>query len=112
MNDFPEVLRKLRVNAKHSQEFVAKKIDISLSTYSRIERGEVEMDFQTVIKVAHLYKLTVDELIHYGNPEFKVAEPKESYFKKWAVPVMVSLDGTDTTLEMWMQKLTAINKAI
>jgi transcriptional regulator with XRE-family HTH domain len=38
----PEILRKLRVVGSHSQDEVAKKLGVSLSTYSRIERGEVE----------------------------------------------------------------------
>ena len=112
INELPETLRKLRVGAKYSQDFIAKKIDVSLSTYSRIERGEVEIDFATVIKLSKLYKLTVDELIHYEDPNFDLNEPKATYLRKWSVPITVSLDGTEGTLEEWITKLRALNAAL
>jgi hypothetical protein len=56
--------------------------------------------------------MTVDELVHYGDPDFKVEEPKLSYQKKWNVPITVTLDGTNETLKMWMSKLVAINGAL
>ncbi len=110
-----ESLRKLRINskAKLSQEAVAEKIGVSLSTYSRLERDEAEIELSTVIKVADLYKITVDELLNMGNPNFKgVEDSKAIYQKRWTVPITVALDGTAETLENWIAKLTAINAAI
>jgi len=106
-----EALKKLRFD-KYSQEEVAKKIGVSLSTYSRMERMEAEIDLPVLLKIADLYKITVDELIHYDDPDFKVEEPKVAYQKRWSVPIMVTLDGTAETLEKWVNKLTSINSAI
>jgi hypothetical protein len=64
------------------------------------------------IKIADLYNITIDELLHMDDPEFKVQEPKLSYQKRWTVPVTVGLDGTDETLQMWITKLTEINSTI
>lgn len=105
-------LRKLRVNARHSQEFVAKKVGVSLSTYSRFEKAESEIDLSAVVKLATLYKLTVDQLLNYGDPNYNVKAPIETYKKKWSVPVTVTLDGTKDNLKMWFDRLTAINGAI
>jgi transcriptional regulator with XRE-family HTH domain len=105
-------LRKLRLNAKMSQTEVAKRIKISLSSYSRFERSEVKVDLATAIKIADFYKITLDELLHMDDPDYKAHEPKSVYAKRWTVNVTVSLDGTKETLQMWIDKLTAINAAI
>ena len=113
MNQYlADTLRKLRLNSKMSQSDVARKIKISLSSYSRFERSEVKIDLGTAIKIADLYKITLDELLHMDDPEFKVQEPKVAYQKRWTVPVTVGLDGTSETLQMWITKLTAINSVI
>ena len=112
MNQYlADTLRKLRLNGKMSQSDVAKKIKISLSSYSRFERSEVKIDLGTAIKIADLYKITLDELLHLDDPEF-MQEPKVAYQKRWMVPVTVGLDGTSETLQMWINKLTAINSVI
>jgi transcriptional regulator with XRE-family HTH domain len=110
--DLHDILRKVRVLKNFSQEYVAEKVGVSLSSYARYESKKVEIDFRTVFKLAELYKMTVDELVHYGDPDFKVEEPKLSYQKKWNVPITVTLDGTNETLKMWMSKLVAINGAL
>lgn len=109
-----ESLRKLRINhsKKLSQDKVAEKIGVSLSTYSRLENNEAELEMSVALKLADLYKVTVDELLHFADPDYKASEPKYSYQKRWTVPVMVALDGTSETLEKWINKLTAINGAL
>lgn len=106
----PEILRKLRAVGNHSQEVVAKKLGVSLSTYSRIERGEVDIDFDTVRKAANFYKITLDQLVHYGDESY-VAEPQANY-NQLKLPIMVLLDGTENTLQIWIDRLKSINAAI
>ncbi|MCE2937657.1 MAG: helix-turn-helix domain-containing protein [Flammeovirgaceae bacterium] len=106
----PEILRKLRVVGSHSQDEVAKKLGVSLSTYSRIERGEVDIDFDTVRKAANFYKITLDQLVHYGDANY-VAEPTPDY-NRLKLPIMVLLDGTENTLQVWIDRLKSINTAI
>jgi transcriptional regulator with XRE-family HTH domain len=84
--DLHENLRKLRVHANYSQEYVAEKMGISLTTYSRIERGVSAIDFEYIVKAAQLYKMTLDELANYGDPQFqKSKNVKAEYLKKFPV---------------------------
>lgn len=107
-----EIMRKIRVNKNYSQEYVSETAGIDYTTYSRYERGETAPKFETIVALSNLYKLTLDEFYHYDDPTFSVGEPKQSYLKKWTVPITIALDGTDETLEMWLIKLKAINGAI
>lgn len=111
-DDFPEILRKVRVLKNYSQEYVAEQIGVSLSSYARYEQGKVEIDFYSVVKIAGLYKMSIDALVHYNDPDFKVEEPRSAYLKRSKVSVIVELDGLEETLDHWIKKLTAINKAI
>lgn len=110
--DLPQILRKLRQDHDLSQDEIAKKIGISLSKYSRLERSEGDVDLDLLIKITDVYKITVDQLLHFGDPNFKIEDPKSAYKRRWNVPVTVTLDGTAETLQSWFAKLTAINASI
>jgi transcriptional regulator with XRE-family HTH domain len=110
--DLHEIMRKIRVLKNYSQEYVAEKIGVSVSSYARYESKKVEIDFFSVLKLVDLYKMTLDEFIHFEDPDFKAEEPKFSYQKKWSVQVIISLDGTVETLNTAFKKLTAMNATI
>jgi transcriptional regulator with XRE-family HTH domain len=112
MTDLADTLKKLRFHADYNLNFVAKKIGISSRNYSRWEAGEVEIKLKDIIKIAGLYKITVDDILHYGEPGYNAEDPKATYQKKLSTPVTVTLDGTTDTLKMWFERLTAINAAI
>lgn len=111
-DDIGEIMRKLRVRRNYSQEFVAEKVSVDYTTYSRYERGETSPKFEVILALADLYKMTLDEIVNHDNPTFKAEEPKASYTTRWSVPIMVSLDGTEETLQTWLKRLTAINAAL
>lgn len=110
--DFPDKLRKIRVLKNLSQEYVADQIGVSVSSYARYESGKVQIDFYSVAKLAKLYKISVDDLMHFGEPGYDVNEPTIEYLKKDKVTVLVELDGLPGTLDGWVKKLTAINGTI
>jgi len=111
-DNLPENLRKIRVTHNYSQEYVADEINVSVSSYARYESSKVAIDFESVVKLAMLYKLTLDELYHYGDPTFNVSEPAESYRKKQKISVIVELDGIEDNLNEWIVKLQKLNAAI
>lgn len=79
-SDFPDKLRKIRVLKNWSQEYVAEKINVSVSSYARYETGKVEIDFYSVEKLAKLYKLTIDELANYGDKDYQ--DKSKTYITK------------------------------
>ncbi len=67
-----EVLRKIRVNKNLSQEIISDALQITLSSYSRYERGVTEPKFETIVKICDFYQISLDEFYRYGNPNYKL----------------------------------------
>lgn len=108
-----EIMRKIRVSKNYSQEFVAERVGVEVTTYSRYESGRTQPRFEVIVLLAELYKMTLDDLQHYGDPNFKASEVGVEYIRnKSKVSVLVELDGLQTTLDNWVTKLTAINQVL
>lgn len=56
-------IRELREISNWSQEDMAEKLDISTSSYARIERGESKLDWDKLQKIAAIFQLDVIQLI-------------------------------------------------
>lgn len=57
-------IRDLREDNDLTQQQIAKLLNVSQSTYSRYENGELDIPMQTVIKLAHHYNTSVDYLVN------------------------------------------------
>jgi len=58
-------LKEIRLNRGFTQTEVAKKIGIAQVTYCNYENGNREPDINTLIKLADLFKVSIDELFGY-----------------------------------------------
>lgn len=56
-------LRELRMKNNYSQEEIAKQIKINQKTYSNYENSKTEPSINTLIKLADLFHVTLDELV-------------------------------------------------
>lgn len=56
-------LLQLRQAAGLSQECVAEALGIGQSAYSELESGHVKLSAERAVKLAHLYSISVDELL-------------------------------------------------
>ena len=61
-------LKELRKNASLTQEELAKKLDISRVNYTRYEPNKVGPDFETLIKLADFYDVSLDEI--FGRKKY------------------------------------------
>ena len=57
-------IRDLREDNDLTQHQIATLLDISQSTYSRYENGELEIPIQTLIKLASHYDTSIDYLVN------------------------------------------------
>lgn len=57
-------IRDLREDNDLTQCQVATLLNISQSTYSRYENGELEIPIQTLIKLANYYNTSIDYLVN------------------------------------------------
>lgn len=69
-------LRQLRLSKNLTQEEIANVINIKQSSYSSYEIGRREPDLETLVKIADLYKISVDQLL--GRPENNNLTTKEN----------------------------------
>ncbi|WP_430599745.1 hypothetical protein IGJ26_003213 [Enterococcus sp. AZ095a] len=57
-------IRDLREDNDLTQHQIATLLNISQSTYSRYENGELEIPIQTLIKLANHYDTSIDYLVN------------------------------------------------
>lgn len=57
-------IRDLREDNDLTQNQIATLLNISQSTYSRYEKGELEIPIQTLIKLANYYNTSIDYLVN------------------------------------------------
>ena len=55
-------LKELRKSYNLTQQEISKELNISRVNYTRYETGVVRPDYETVIKIADFYDVTLDEL--------------------------------------------------
>lgn len=76
MPSFPEKLRGLRRWQRLTQKEVADELAVALSTYQRLERGEVEPNRPTLIRLADRFQVKLDYLMR-DEPGGDVRYPGE-----------------------------------
>lgn len=62
-----EILRRIRQEKNLTQENLAIDLNMSLTGYSKIERGETDINFSRLQKIADYYQITIIELLSYGS---------------------------------------------
>ncbi|HJE17724.1 MAG TPA: helix-turn-helix domain-containing protein [Enterococcus casseliflavus] len=69
-------IRDLREDNDLTQHQIATLLNISQSTYSRYENGELEIPIQTLIKLANYYNTSIDYLVNLTDvrTSFKASE--------------------------------------
>jgi transcriptional regulator with XRE-family HTH domain len=60
-------IRKIRENKGLSQEYIAYKLSINQSTYSKIENNQIRLDTIKLKQLASILETTVDNLINTPN---------------------------------------------
>ncbi|MET3559222.1 transcriptional regulator with XRE-family HTH domain [Streptococcus rupicaprae] len=63
MNKFPEQLKTLRTQKRLSQEDLATQLHLSRQAISRWENGETSPDLETLVKLASIFDVSLDELV-------------------------------------------------
>lgn len=60
-------IRKIRELKGLSQENVAAELEMSVTGYGKIERGEVNLSYDKLIKIAQIFKVEVEQLISFDE---------------------------------------------
>lgn len=62
-----EKIRFIRQSKGFTQEYVAEQLGLSVNGYSNIERGETDIQFSRLEKIAHIFGVTINDIINYGE---------------------------------------------
>lgn len=66
-----------------SQEYVASKLHISCSAYSRIERNEVNLGLDKLIRISEVFNISLEKIIFGDDHTTKlIAEEAETEYKQ------------------------------
>lgn len=60
-------LRSLRVLKGLSQGNVAHMLDISITAYAKIERGETDIQLSRLNQIAEAFKVSIEEILNFGD---------------------------------------------
>lgn len=74
MNKFAEQLKHFRSQKGLSQEGLAEQLHLSRQAISRWENGETAPDLDTLVKLAAIFEVTLDELVTGVKPEPVIVE--------------------------------------
>lgn len=75
-----ENLCNLRKAKRYTQETLGKKLNISRQAYSNYETSKRTPDLDLLIKLSHIYNVTLDELVNHPiSPEGIIQEQKGPY---------------------------------
>ncbi len=61
-------IRKLRINREWSQEYVAFNLQMSQSSYAKLESGQSKMSVDRLYQLAELFKLPMEEFLKNKQP--------------------------------------------
>jgi transcriptional regulator with XRE-family HTH domain len=82
-NSFSLYIKKLRNSKQLSQEDIAAQLGITLSAYSKIERGLTDPTFSRMRQIAYILKFDLSEIMYSGkeNPleRFQEMTQAENY---------------------------------
>lgn len=67
MNSLGKKLKAIRISRGLSQEDMAFELEISLSTYSKIERNVAELSVSRLEKIGKIFKMSVIDILTYGS---------------------------------------------
>ncbi len=75
-----ERIRILRVIKSLSQENMANELDISVASYSNIERDVTELTVSRLLKIAKILGVKPSDILEYDNPSI-IAESEQNPLK-------------------------------
>lgn len=67
-------LKEIRKTLGMSQEEVAHALQIQTTTYSKIERGMIQLTINRLFDLAHIFNVTPEEIINYHKPNKPVSK--------------------------------------
>lgn len=65
MKEINENIKKFRELKNYTREFMADKLEMSVSGYSKLERGDVELTISKLYKIAEVLEVNVSQILNF-----------------------------------------------
>ena len=65
MKEITENIKKFRELKNYTREIMADKLEMSLSGYSKLERGDVELTVNKLYKIADIFEVDVSQILNF-----------------------------------------------
>ncbi len=81
-------IRKLRDLQDLTQDYVAAKLGISQNAFSKIERGETDLTYSTLSRIALILKVDVSRLVDFDERQMlsNITDNKDQNTNRFIVP--------------------------
>jgi transcriptional regulator with XRE-family HTH domain len=73
MKKYAARLRKIRISHEYSQEYMAIKLGMAISTYSKLEQGKTELTVSRLVQLSVILQFNLSQFFE-EEPEVQVAE--------------------------------------
>lgn len=77
MNSLGKKLKAIRLSKGMSQEELAHELELSLSTYSKIERDLSDVPYSSLLKMAKVFKIDLTDMLTYGSDKHPANDYKK-----------------------------------
>lgn len=102
-------IKELRNKNNLSQDFVAKKINVSRPTYLQIEKGERELTISEAQKMADLFNLTLENFLNCTNEKIRInIKTNKNLVKKEEIRIDVPQNKADKFKEVLLYILAQV----
>lgn len=106
-------IRKIRELRDFTQEFMASQLGRSQTSYSKIERGEVDISFSNLNKIAEVLNVEVMQLLAFdGNTFAPVKSAIVSTTVKEGNNVLFQVGLSERERELYERKIQAMQEEI
>lgn len=85
-------IKKIRKQKGLKQKEVASTADMQASNYSKIESGQRDISVEALDKIAQLFRMTVDEIIHYEDSKIPTSIKVEDKTATEKIQLISQLD--------------------
>lgn len=105
-------IRKVRELRDFTQEFMASQLGKSQTAYSKLERGEVDVSFSNLTRIAEILEIDVMQLLTFDGSSFIANKETASTTAKEVSNVMVQLGISDRERELYERKIQSMQDEI
>lgn len=100
-------IRKLREMRQMKQVYIANKLNLSVNSYGKIERDEVEISFSRLEEIATVLNIKITTLINFDDESIWDFFDKKENAEMYTL-VIKNMQNTITALQLDKQRLISI----